>query len=121
MSKIVYSSNNSGGDWWLTDRNWLDLEAAGWVVQWFAGDEDDTFRMLDDEGRWLGALATYASREGLSMGDAIDEWERVTGECSSELGCSCCGTPHSFYEETDDGRIGEYWSPSYPTQGDSYR
>ena len=30
--KIVYSSNNSGGSWWLSDEDWKKLEAAGWNV-----------------------------------------------------------------------------------------
>ena len=25
--KIVYSSNNSGGSWWLSDEDWKNLEA----------------------------------------------------------------------------------------------
>lgn len=32
MGVLKYSSNNSGGSWWLTDQNWKDLEASGWVV-----------------------------------------------------------------------------------------
>ena len=29
-----YDSNNSGGSWWLSDQNWIDLEQAGWKVEW---------------------------------------------------------------------------------------
>lgn len=32
--KVKYSSNNSGGDWWLTDEDWRRLEEAGWEVEW---------------------------------------------------------------------------------------
>lgn len=32
--KIEYSTNNSGGDWWLKDKDWKALEAAGWSVVW---------------------------------------------------------------------------------------
>ena len=32
--KIEYSSNNSGGSWWLTPADWRALEDAGWDVQW---------------------------------------------------------------------------------------
>lgn len=31
---VEYSSNNSGGSWWLSDKHWLALEAAGWRVEW---------------------------------------------------------------------------------------
>lgn len=90
MSKIVtYSSNNSGGVWWLTDQNWKDLEAAGWHVEWKEG------------GRWLGALATSATRKGLTLNQAVEEFDRVTGCDSNDEGCPCCGQPHSFYEEND--------------------
>jgi hypothetical protein len=33
-----YHSNNSGGDWWLTDEDWYKLEEAGWEVEWFKND-----------------------------------------------------------------------------------
>lgn len=32
--RVEYSSNNSGGYWWLKDEHWLALEAAGWEVSW---------------------------------------------------------------------------------------
>jgi hypothetical protein len=97
--KIKYSSNNSGGSWWLNDKQWLALEAAGWKVRWI---KDDTSGVHAREGtiieRWLGALATTAFREGLSLEEAIEEWERVTGEGAAEEGCACCGRPHYFEE-----------------------
>ncbi len=112
--KVEYSSNNSGGSWWLSDEDWKALEEAGWVVEWRKNSE-----YADADGRWLGALATSAIREGLSLGDAIAEWESVTGENSADLGCSCCGPPHSFFLETDDGAT-EYYSPQYPITGSRY-
>jgi len=90
--KIEYSSNNSGGNWWLSDEDWQNLEKAGWVVEWG--------RLSGGVGtRWLGALATSATREGLSMDEAIAEFEQVTGQDAYDMGCSCCGNPHNFYEE----------------------
>jgi hypothetical protein len=32
--KVEYSSNNSGGYWWLKDKDWQALEDAGWYVHW---------------------------------------------------------------------------------------
>jgi len=92
--KIEYTSNNSGGDWWLSDKNWKDLEAAGWQVNW-KKDEPNPPK----DGRWLGALATRATREGLSMDEAVAEFERITGCDSTDAGCSCCGQPHYFSRE----------------------
>ena len=84
--KIVYSSNNSGGSWWLSDEDWKKLEAAGWKVAW-------------REPKYLDALATSASKNFPSEEDAIREWEEVTGQDASDQGCECCGQPHSFYQD----------------------
>lgn len=98
MGHIKYSSNNSGGSWWLTDQNWLDLEKAGWKVKWV---KDDPYWKGQD--RFLNALALSATREGLSMKMAVAEFEDITGQDSWDEGCSCCGQPHEFYEIDDYG------------------
>lgn len=99
---VDYDSNNSGGGWWLTDEDWLALEAAGWFVDWIKDSEHhQRFGRAD---RWLGALAKSARRKGLSLRDAVAEWERVTGKSSTDAGCPCCGAPHSFTEYDADGK-----------------
>ena len=95
--KITYSSNNSGGDWWLTDKDWYALENAGWVVDWVK--DNEYHQKWGRSERWLGALATRAYREGLSYSEAVEEWETITGQSAYSEGCPCCGQPHSFYEE----------------------
>lgn len=131
MGYVEYDSNNSGGRWWLTDKDWFALEHAGWKVAWkrlgyrydensdYDRDEDGTPKLVpveqdngrfptfdrgDADGRWLGALATKAYRVGLSLREAADEWEQVTGKSATEVGCACCGQPHSFTEYGDDGK-----------------
>jgi len=104
--KVTYSSNNSGGSWWLTEADWKSLENMGWKVEWFEKD-------------WLGAKARKASREGLALGPAIIEWESATGQDSAALGCSCCGVPHFFSFEGDNGET-EYYSPEFPASGSRY-
>lgn len=116
---VEYSSNNSGGTWWLTDNDWRALANAGWEVEWYEDQKDYNGKDYP-EGRFLDALASHAKREGLSLGDAIEEWERVTGQDSSALGCSCCGTPHSFTEYDDDGKYVDSYYPSFPLYGDRY-
>jgi len=101
VSYVEYSSNNSGGSWWLTDQNWYDLEAAGWEVQWIK-DEKSPFREAGTE-RWLGALAREAIRRDVTLRVAMAEFEDVTGLSPYDQGCNCCGQPHSFYEYNDDG------------------
>ena len=97
---VRYSSNNSGGDWWLTDEDWRALEREGWTVEWVASDPA-TFKFLDPDKRWLGALATAASKAFPDpyIANAVRDWERITGHNASALGCTCCGPPHSFSAE----------------------
>jgi hypothetical protein len=115
MSHVEYSSNNSGGSYWLKDEDWANLEKAGWEVQWFKNEEH-----YKGAERFLGALAREAKRQGLSLGDAIREWESVTGQSSNALGCSCCGSPHSFTLYNDEGDYVESYYPTSPSYGDSY-
>lgn len=86
--KIRYSSNNSGGSWRLSDKDWEALEKDGWVVEW------------KDE-RWLGALATAATLECGGEDEAIRRFEAVTGQYAEGDGCDCCGPPHYFYEASE--------------------
>jgi hypothetical protein len=123
--KVEYNSNNSGGSWWLKDRDWKALEKAGWFVNWggvyfchadhswtrapagkpepCAPDADcpghrryDSAAAVPENDRWLGALAKDAWKDFDSPADAVREFERVTRQSASDEGCNCCGAPHSF-------------------------
>ena len=83
---VVYSSNNSGGVWWLKEEHWKRLQEAGWEVDWV-------------DSSYTNAPASRATRTGLSYKSAIGEWEDVTGMSADVVGCPCCGPPHNFYEE----------------------
>lgn len=89
---VEYSSNNSGGYWWLTDEDWKNLEKAGWEVDW-------------EEGRRMRALATSAKRYGVSLRVAMAEFEDVTGQSPFDQGCNCCGKPHEFYAYDSEGNM----------------
>jgi len=91
---VTYSSNNSGGDWWLEDKDWFALEKAGWKVDWHKDDPDGF--MVRSDGRRLGALANRASKEFDSPGQAMREFKEITGQAVSDEGCECCGAPHNF-------------------------
>jgi len=118
---IEYRSNNSGGNWWLSDKNWQDLEAAGWYVEWGGkffcassyekipeGKEDCGLgekcpghrKAENDEEaedmRWLGCLAHTATKEFVDVKEGLQEFERITGLDISDEGCNCCGAPHTF-------------------------
>lgn len=120
---VEYDSNNSGGGWWLEDKDWKALEDAGWYVEWgktFFCDSKVSFNkppegfkpIYDDScpghrpyetygeavkgERFLGGLARGAKKEFDSIYDAIKEFEKLTGQDVSDEGCNCCGPPHSF-------------------------
>lgn len=100
---VEYDSNNSGGYWWLNDADWLTLEKAGWTVKW-AKDEPYRKTLTNDDGRWLGALATSATIEidaynaELAEGVGQNWWHEALPHLDPyDEGCNCCGRPHSFY------------------------
>jgi hypothetical protein len=70
---VEYSSNNSGGNWWLKDEDWRALEAAGWEVDWIANKKSWVLGPPEPDGRWLGALARAATRRGLMLREAVEE------------------------------------------------
>lgn len=80
---IKYISNNSGGSFWLEDKDWKALEKAGWEVEW-------------EKERFLGTLAMSAKKEFNTLKEAIEEFENITGQDATDEGCSCCGPPHEF-------------------------
>lgn len=92
---VKYRSNNSGGDWWLKDEDWLAPEKAGWRVSWIKDEEDSIFRTKGSD-RWLGALAKECSKDFPTITDAIKEFEELTGMSVTDEGCNCCGAPHDF-------------------------
>ena len=101
---IEYVSNNSGGDWWLKDLDWLALEESGWCVHWVRDvPEKGRFLGKSPDGKFLGANATSACKdfeanfEYLAEEYAALDWESSVAQNSLEEGCSCCGRPHSFY------------------------
>jgi len=96
-----YNSNNSGGNWWLSDDDWFKLEKAGWNVRWIK--DDKYFKKFCNGDRWLGALATNATKEFNCLTDAIEEFEKITGQDYYEQGCLCCGKPHTIYEAYIEG------------------
>ena len=113
MKLFEYSTNNSGGDWWLTKENWENLEKNGWRVIWC-----DRERPTYDNGKlkwdangfpkteqvpdkmYAGwCIAHYAYKYFISHEEAVEDFERWSGQDYEEKGCPCCGNPHSIYEE----------------------
>jgi hypothetical protein len=115
MIIVTYDSNNSGGHWWLSDEYCEKLAEAGWNVHWVGdgslmGGRPSTAYSeplkpcpKTADMRWLGALACSASKEFDNASDAIAEWEQITGQAANEEGCNCCGSPHSFQYDDEEG------------------
>lgn len=126
---LEYRSNNSGGSWWLSDEDWKAMEEAGWKPRYgkcllFLDREDfpqnfEEALAREDEVRWLGALATTATIETTreKARSVIEKWEDLTGMSVGDLGCGCCGPPHSFTFQGEDGST-DYYEPRVPTQGE---
>jgi hypothetical protein len=113
---IEYSSNNSGGSWWLEDKDWENLRKAGWTIHDYEYKKQNRDERIVDEGedalkfdllsswtkdkkgkmRWLGAIATSAHKDFPTPGDAMKEFEKITGQDVMDEGCNCCGAPHAF-------------------------
>lgn len=120
MVLIQYRSNNSGGHFWISEEDWKNLEKAGWVIKWiwesWAWDEENKIildenglpkkeQRLDYDGKpmkvgslFCGTKAMYAVKDFNSIEEAIEEFESITGQDVYNLGCDCCGPPHSFCE-----------------------
>lgn len=101
--RIRYSSNNSGGSWWLNQKDWDALEAAGWLVEWSAWEAG-----RHDWGGWSNTPAHYAwAPAGMTEDQARVSFTDATGQSSWEEGCNCCGEPHNFYEQ--DAKDADEW------------
>lgn len=91
MSYIEFSETNSGGSFWLSEKDYEALFAAGW-----------TGEGIYPESRYDGRRL---QRRGLSRRMALAEFEDVTGWSPYEEGCGCCGQPFNFYEYDDEGNM----------------
>ena len=88
MIKLEYSSNNSGGSFWLSIDDWKVLEDNGWDI---------------DESKMFGEDFYMASKEFDTPKEGIEEFERLTLQDAGATGCTCCGPPHEFSWEDEDG------------------
>ncbi len=141
---VEYSSNNSGGRWWLKPADWTKLEKAGWRVQWggnwfcrskynltkgktpqkppkrlCAANKCPGHRLFEsmppEADYYMGTPATYASKSFPTLADAVREWEKVTGLDATDEGCNCCGAPHSFNYTSGEGLVQVLYGESAPT------
>jgi hypothetical protein len=92
---IEYGTNNSGGSWWLHDKDWIALANNGWEI-------DTEYLAYDNSLHY--ARKTYELPEKFALMQAKEDFENATGQYADEEGCPCCGPPHNFYSvPTKDG------------------
>jgi len=129
MITLSYSSNNSGGGWWLKDKDWKALEKAGWEVEWgglwfckvynFSHKEKPDYlteecvdkcpghrlffspKEMKEKDKWLGSLARACKKDFPSLYEGLKEFEKITNQTITDEGCNCCGAPHAFSWEGD--------------------
>jgi hypothetical protein len=98
--RLEYSANNSGGNWWLRDKDWHALERAGWTIEWVDGSKSKSSWDSPDKPTFLGAPATEAWIITADPDQSIRDWAEITNQDPWEEGCNCCGHPHCFsYED----------------------
>lgn len=91
MKKYTLNENNSGGSWWLNHEDYLKLFEAGWKC-----DSTDTETFLNEPGDTTPHVwrrGTYLMAN--SHDEAVESFEKATGQDYHALGCECCGEP--FY------------------------
>lgn len=107
---VEYSTNNSGGSFWLTEKEWKNLEDHGWKL--FNHDDhiyesgnykyDEHGLPMRKEPRAKDSIfkqyAHYAFKHFPSVEDAEREFEELTEQHVNDEGCECCGKPHYFHE-----------------------
>lgn len=101
--KYKFSENNSGGSWWLNREQYDKLFTAGWEYHATEYDKEnkyDTQPHLDKKD----STVPYGWRHNLvgefnSIREAVESFERATGQDFFEEGCNCCGAPFSIASE----------------------
>jgi hypothetical protein len=91
--KFTYRHNNSGGVDWITPEQWQEFVDNGWTVtlfgQPFTGGRGSCASLMieTDEGKEVARLI------------GMQNWYAIAKQDPDEIGCTCCGPPHSFSVE----------------------
>ena len=102
---VQLNCNNSGGHWWLEDKDEAGLTSAGWLL------------VISES---CGRHVDYAFLPGANIAQALTSFRDATSFTGKELGCSCCGTPFCFQAFDASGKMTEMYSPEYPKEGEDY-
>lgn len=86
---IQLHCNNSGGRWWLNEKDEQGLIVEGWLLHFTD---------------FLGLHIDYAFLPNVSMQQALHSFSMATRYQGTERGCSCCGRPFSFSQYDENGK-----------------
>ncbi len=89
MHTVTLSQNNSGGSFWLSNEDFDNLIADGWVEP--EGQTSMFGRVSHDL-----TLDVPVADEDAAVTIAKIEFQRVTGQDPDDEGCNCCGPPFYF-------------------------
>lgn len=99
---VEYSTNNSGGSYWLKNKDWKALANAGWKIFGFdnfvyenGNHKPDKDGLPTRKGK-VPVQGQYAFKKFNNIQEALAEFEKLTGQDVTAEGCNCCGPPHSF-------------------------
>lgn len=100
MPTYELSNNNSGGSFWIGRKEMDALLAAGWYVD---PEYKPYFGVGGSDDNYFGSGCTAGELHALrvkrdSAQQAIEEFEKLTGQDFFALGCTCCGAPFTLYE-----------------------
>lgn len=117
--EVNFSENNSGGSWWLKQKDYDALAAAGWDIDGRRlSVRDPAEPDCPRSATLMVTVQAETERRACSIAEerAIESWEQATGYDSNEEGCNCCGPPYQIYcwsadecdvppGETEDERV----------------
>lgn len=111
MRRYYLHENNSGGRFWLSDKNYKSLFADGWKLDQEKVDRRDEYGGgLGDEKGVPYSWRDAAYIEARDLRDAVESFEAATGQDFFAEGCNCCGSPFSIGTDSSDKGEWEYLS-----------
>lgn len=105
MPTYSLDNNNSGGSFWIGPEDVKKLRDTGWYPRPRTA---DSFVPFGDPDNYFGTRCTYEELHDLrvekpTIREAIEEFEKITGQNFFALGCTCCGAPFTMVEIDEDG------------------
>jgi hypothetical protein len=113
--RVEYSSNNSGGSWWLTGEDWATLEREGWTVNWLGKN------YCNSKYYWQGhynpkICPTEADCPGHRGAESYEEALASGKEWLGSLARDATIELKAYSEELAEGLAEMFWQEALPKQ-----